>query len=322
MRLPYLQVAMEVLEQTAPDLAVELECDEAHVFWGLAKLFRWGLGRCADDAPPSVHSLVTGPNAARLIAKAAGYQGDPEAYATALCAVSPDPVLERTPQGIRLCGLNRYDAAWGKSNKDVWPAWKAFLDGLGPDPRRIRSESVPKAERKLSENSPKAVPQTQTQTQTHEKQQHPPRADDPFGGIKAPPSVLKGAEPGRRADEQPNANDTLEDRAKALWKQKRGREPSDGWCTEFDLRAAFDKAKQDEAEFLRVFAAALDRTEYPKLHKFTDLLRFWDTYAATRGPEPSRPKSPNARATDADKVRPGYEPRLTDDGQIDLTGAA
>lgn len=165
--MPYLQVAMEVLEQIAPDLAVELELEESAVGWGLLKVFRWGLGRCPDDAPPSVNAVVTGPNAARLIVKAAGLKVDPEAFAEACCNVHPEPVLKRTPDGIRLCGLSRYDAAWGKSHKDVWPAWKAFLDEVGPDPRLSRSECVPKAERKLSESVPNAVPQTQTQIQTH-----------------------------------------------------------------------------------------------------------------------------------------------------------
>lgn len=112
--LPYLQVDSEVLEVAAPDLAVLLRWDEAKAGWGLLKLFKWALSRCPRDEPPSKNDVVEGPDAARLVARAAGYRKDPEAFVAACEAVRP-ALLERTPAGVRVRGLDRYDSAWERA---------------------------------------------------------------------------------------------------------------------------------------------------------------------------------------------------------------
>lgn len=135
MRLPFLQIAHEVLND-ARELATRLGSDEFRMGWGLVRLFDWALDRCPEDRPPSASNVVldgpagarpgTGPEpagAAALIAAAAGWSGDAEAYVDA-CSMLPQPLLERVGGGIRVCGLSRYDAAWGKNRPKQWAEWK------------------------------------------------------------------------------------------------------------------------------------------------------------------------------------------------------
>lgn len=155
MRLPYMQVRMEVLEQSAPDIAVMLKSRESDIGWGLLHLFKWGLGRCPDNAPPSENSLVPGPQAAALIAHAALWKGDPEAFVDACESVSP-PLLERATGGIRLRGLKVYDIAWGKNHAEEWKKWRAYRSGDGPHPLRSRSETGPEPVRNQTRAGPKS----------------------------------------------------------------------------------------------------------------------------------------------------------------------
>lgn len=148
MRPPWLQVELEVLEQSAPDLSVMLGCAESAIGWGLLKMFRWALGRCPESKPPSASSTVAGPEAVRLLARRAEFDGDPEEFVSACERVQP-PLLERTPEGVRVRGLDRYDAYWGKSHPDEWKAWKASRDGSAPEPEQNRPESVPVPARKI-----------------------------------------------------------------------------------------------------------------------------------------------------------------------------
>jgi hypothetical protein len=136
MRLPYQQVAMEVIELVAPELAVALDWTEEGAGWGMIHLHKWALARCPDHEPPSANDTVRGPNAAKLIARAARYHGDPEAFVDA-CAGAQPSILERVEGGIRIRGLDRYDAAWGKSHPKEWAAWR-LRNGLGADPGRNR----------------------------------------------------------------------------------------------------------------------------------------------------------------------------------------
>lgn len=108
MRVEWLQVSMEVIRQSAPDLAVLLDTTEAEAGWGLIKLFEWALGRVPQGEYPSLHDLVPGPMAARLIARAAGFTGDPDAYVAAAESLA-HPILQRRPDGVRFRGMKRYD---------------------------------------------------------------------------------------------------------------------------------------------------------------------------------------------------------------------
>lgn len=144
-----------------------------------------------------------------------------------------------------------------------------------------------------------------------------PASGDPvaaMGGLTVP-AITQNALPDRRV----NASDTIRDKLERVWTQKRGRAPSPNWWSDRAFRPAFEASGGDEAEILRVFAAALDR-QYPELVRLSDLARHWDAYAATKGPEPQRNKNPNARATQGDRVDSTYRPPLTADGELDLMG--
>lgn len=133
MRQPWVQVAMELIEVSAPELAIELDVSEAEAGWWLVKLIPWALARCPDHLPPSESALVEGNAAARKIAAAVGYTGDPEVFVSACERLRYAP-LERTAYGIRLRGLDRYDAGWGSNHRELWAEWKDYRAGLGPRP--------------------------------------------------------------------------------------------------------------------------------------------------------------------------------------------
>jgi hypothetical protein len=200
MRLPFLQVAMEVIEQVAPDLAVMLDREESAIGWGLMKLFPWALGRCPENKPPSACAVVEGPSAARLIARAAGFSGDPEVFVDACEAVRPDPVLERTDGGIRVCGLGRYDAAWLKNlPKDDAASWRLFLAGTGANPPGTGANpALNRAEQPLNRAEPALHTHTHTQIEIHKEDVR--TSENPIGAMGAivVPAVAQGAEPDRR----------------------------------------------------------------------------------------------------------------------------
>ncbi len=157
MRLPYLQIEVEIIEQLAPDLATELEIEESEAGWGTVCLFKWALGRCSEDKPPSASAVVSGPSAAKLVAKSARFRGDPETFLEG-CIRSKPAILERVDGGIRIRGLARYDSAWGKNHPKEWAAWKEQrlsntclnIDDKASvtKPDRNRAETVAKPDRK------------------------------------------------------------------------------------------------------------------------------------------------------------------------------
>lgn len=139
----------------------------------------------------------------------------------------------------------------------------------------------------------------------------PPRASavgavGAMGGLSAP-TIAQAAQVSRRAED-------LREAMERLWRLKRGEEPAPGWWDEVAVRAAFDKAAGDASKLLRVYSQALDST-YPTLARLGDLPKWWDSFAATKKPEK---RSATSRATDADKVQPGYQPKLTPEGDLDF----
>jgi hypothetical protein len=146
MRLPWEQLAMEVIEVSAPELGdklypdLEPEVSEALAGWGVVHLVKWALARCPEHLPPSASALVPGPTAARQIARAARFKGNADAYVAALAAL-PDPVVEIRSDGIRVRGLDRYDAAWGDNHKTEWATYKAAHPDRYPPPGSRRSSA-------------------------------------------------------------------------------------------------------------------------------------------------------------------------------------
>lgn len=168
MRLPWEQLAMEVIEVSAPELGAKLypdlepELGEAAAGWGVVHLVKWALARCPEHLPPSAGALVPGPTAPRQIARAARYRGNPEVFIEA-AATLPNPLIEVVPEGIRLRGLDRYDAAWADRHKEEWKAYKASSP---PDLRRNSAGTPPDLRR----------PDPDTDPDTEKKPPPPPRA--------------------------------------------------------------------------------------------------------------------------------------------------
>lgn len=184
MHVPFLQVAMEVIDLAAPYLAVELEWEENAALGGLIKMFKWFLGRCPKDAPPSANDVLDGPLAAKHLARAAGYMGDPNAFVAACCRVQPDPVLEKSGDGFRLCGLKRYDPYWMKCNEALAKAWKAKQEtlakqgqtGTEAEPEQSRPGTDPEPEQNRSSSDPEPTRHIQIQIQKKKKEEEEEKA--------------------------------------------------------------------------------------------------------------------------------------------------
>lgn len=143
MGLPWIQVAAEVIEHAAPELAVALDWNEDSALAGLVRMFRWAADRCPDDRPPSASDVVKGPYAGKLLAKVMRWEGAPLALMRALEEVSPEPIIERLEDGIsfRIRGLDRYDAAWRKANPAKWMEWRN-RNGLPAEPEQNAGQTV------------------------------------------------------------------------------------------------------------------------------------------------------------------------------------
>jgi hypothetical protein len=140
-RQPWIQVAMELIEVSAPELSIELAISEGEAGWMLTKLIPWALARCPEHMPPSESDVVEGASAARKIAKAVGWSGDPDEFVNACLRLRYAP-LQLVPGGIRIRGLDRYDSGWGSNHRELWADWKSFREGTGVRPGSQVNPSV------------------------------------------------------------------------------------------------------------------------------------------------------------------------------------
>lgn len=180
MRPPFIQIAEELF-QAADDLGVILNWNAGEAFRGVASLIRWILARCPEDSPPSANAIVRGAAAAKLIANAAGYRGDPEAFAKA-CEECSCPILQRVEGGIRIRGLRRYDALWGKYNPAEWKAWKKAHPDYRTDPEQEGGEPAPEP----AQNRPGLGPEQRRKDQDQDQ------VEDPKEGFRPPPPTPSG----------------------------------------------------------------------------------------------------------------------------------
>lgn len=181
MRVQWVQVAMEVVEESAPDLAVLLETSEAEAGWGLIKLIKWFLGRVPENEYPSMHDLVHGPHAARLIASAAGYKGDSQRYVEALEELAK-PILQIMADGVRMRGMNRYDAMLDEAEERSSKAKKAARARWGTgEPVKPEIEHAPSIARASSEQCSSNAPRCLDRDvdEDSESLKPPPPADTP-----------------------------------------------------------------------------------------------------------------------------------------------
>jgi hypothetical protein len=249
MRAPYLQIAMEVLELHAPELAVALEWNEDSAFTGLVKIFRWGFARVPEGEMPSGHNIVRGPTAAKLIARAAGYQGDPDAFVDACCVLAPDAPLERVEGGVRLCGLSRYDSMVTKRKVDRERANLGRTSQLHSRDvaatSQLRSGDIAAtSQRHRGEVATTSMGQTQSQTQSQSQKSSPSEKtkeagdvcdalSQPEGGSPTPQPPPPEPEPRRMPpqveppDSEPDAWD-----GRDFWRWAQSRRQAGGYVTE------------------------------------------------------------------------------------------
>lgn len=183
MHLPFIQIDTDMIEQVAPDVAIELDADEMAILGGLVRLVKWALGRVPEGALPSEHALITGPNAARLIARAAGHQRDPEAFVAA-CSRCAHAILEVVPEGIRIRGLDRYDAAVTGAEVRSKAAKAAAEARWNAERMRDASESQSKRTAKAMRQNAKTKTQTHTKTQKKTEEKPPPPAPSGVDGVE------------------------------------------------------------------------------------------------------------------------------------------
>lgn len=111
MRLPFLQVEADLLGIQSKVAAGMLRATPACVV-GYVAFMRAYVLSLSDDG--EVTGLVRGPSAARGLALAAGWEGDPEAFVAALADPSVR-LLEVRPDGIFVRGMEPYEKARKKS---------------------------------------------------------------------------------------------------------------------------------------------------------------------------------------------------------------
>lgn len=275
MHLPWTQVANEVIDQAAPQLASalewheDLEVGEAVALRGLLCFIRWALGQCPTDRPPSKSALIPGPGAARLIALQMRYRGDSQALVEAMAAVRPSPIITISPEGIRVNGLDRYDQAWRKNFKDEAKVWDERAKGPPPV---FRAD----AGRKTDGKHPGSDRQTQTQTQIEKQNSsraraepaladRPPVAQEQQQSLIPEPPLIERLDALHRAARGGRALEW----GPARWRMDRERE----------ISARADQA--GEVEVLRRARNALThpRGQFPYLGVAGDLDKHWEHYA-------------------------------------------
>ena len=202
MRLPWLQVADEMIEQAAPDVAIRLELDEDLVVGKLVRLIRWALGRVPDGELPSAHTVVEHPRVDQLLAKVCRFTGDPEAFVDALCDCQ-DALLERVRGGVRVKGLDRYDVAVtgaeGRSAKAKAAA--AARWGKNRADAQAMPEHQPSTARGMLRD---AKTQTQTQIETTT-----PLTPLQKGGLESRPRRVSKRDAAREARLYPSGRPTV-----------------------------------------------------------------------------------------------------------------
>ena len=109
MRLPYLQVA-DAAWTTARQLGALLGVRHHEALGVLVSLWRWGVELGPADAAPS--GRCDSPRAPLLLAAAVEWSGDPAALLDALADVG---AVEIDDAGVRVRGLDRYEATWRRN---------------------------------------------------------------------------------------------------------------------------------------------------------------------------------------------------------------
>ncbi len=150
MHTPWLQIANEVREVNAPQLAADLDLVVGEAYLLLSDFIGWALRRCPEDRPPSSSAFIKGASAGRQLANGVGWRGDAKVLVDAIARL-PYPMIELREDGIRIRGLKRYDHYWTKSYPEAAKAWKGSPQ---PAATPIGAETAPKPRRSTAETAP------------------------------------------------------------------------------------------------------------------------------------------------------------------------
>lgn len=180
MRLPFLQMESDLLAHGLDGMAALLGCSAAAALGHVGLLRAWAVSRAGDAAAPD--GWVPGPNAARLIAAGARWEGDASAFVAALS----DPGVTQLAieeGGIRILHLEPYVQAWERNASAKERMRNA----------RERSANVQRTSAHVS---------GQTQTQTQKEADLPPPSSAGRDELRLEPQV---AAKRTRAKEKPPA---------------------------------------------------------------------------------------------------------------------
>lgn len=292
MSLPWVQVERDFLSVRALELAGELGTSVPHAAGLMLMLWSWCQARGSGE--------VRGRNWRRSIEIAAGWDGESGAFADAVLTCDLAQSLE---DGVRVRGLDRYEAAKAKAkaDRDRLAAKRA----LGRESQsHARKQDVAATSQRHSRDSRPDVggtvdatsPGRDVRRQIATSYEVAPPVSPPQGDA---PLKRESLPPGPSNDELFGAGNSLRDALEQRWQEATGApyawdERRDGHATRRILQLAGDDAR----EVLRRWDVAL-ATRYPRPTSVADLARHWNAYAAAEAPPPG-PK----RAADVPAAAP------------------
>lgn len=263
MRLPYLQVSSDAWGK-ARELGAVLGCGRHNAMSMMLDMWRWALDLEADG---KVTGIIQGKRAAERLAGALEWSMDASELVDAMCEVG---LLERLPDGYRVRGMDRYDQAFERQEKERTrkAAWRASRDmSRGHDGDKRGTSAGQDGD--MRRNVP-----------------HVPAADvdvdvDVKNNLTTPPRA-KAAENGSE----------LRSRLSSVFEQVRGtpyvftseEEMTTGRRL---LQLAQGERQQKDDEIVRRWRNALTRTRFPTADSLKDLVKHWNAYATEQPAAPA-----------------------------------
>lgn len=252
MRLPYLQLSDDAWGH-ARVLAAMLGCDRHRAMSLLVDLWRWALEQ--GEGMPS--GEVRGPTAAVRLAGAVEWPGKASDLAATLVDAE---LVERLDDGFRIRGLDRYETAFKRQEADRQrkASARAVRKSSG---QTAPSAGSPQDVRRTSDGSPRGI-----------------RSIDVDVDVDVRTAIPPARESGKPGGLQQALSDSFE--------QLRGASYSWSWEDEAAGRKLLQLAQGNEAEAVRRWRNALQRTRFPTCDSVKDLIRHWNAYATEQQPPP------------------------------------
>jgi len=265
-RLPYLQVSSDAWGK-ARELGAVLGCGRHNAMSMMLDMWHWALDLEADG---KVTGIIQGKRAAERLAGALEWSMDASELVDAMCEVG---LLERLPDGYRVRGMDRYDQAFERQEKERTrkAAWRASRDmSRGQDGDKGGTDTGQYGDKRQN------VP-------------HVPAADvdvdvdvDVKNNLTTPPRA-KAAENGSE----------LRTRLSSVFEEVRGtpyvftseEEMTTGRRL---LQLAQGERQQKDDEIVRRWRNALTRTRFPTADSLKDLVKHWNAYATEQPAAPAQ----------------------------------